>query len=229
LSPAHYFADLLGLPPGWAWLDVPSPFNAGQLQVRLAAQVSTRYLDRQQSLHSIARIVAEQYHRQPGNYLAFFSSFDYLNQVVDQLQAGYPEVPVRVQRRAMNEAERQAFIDGFAAGGRGVGFAVLGGAFAEGIDLPGARLIGAFVATLGMAQVNPVNESFKRRMQARFGNGHDYVYLFPGLHKVVQAAGRVIRAEADQGTIVLIDHRYAQPRIQRLLPEWWPTPEPLAG
>jgi Rad3-related DNA helicase len=229
LTPTHYFADLLGLPAGWAWVDVPSPFDASQLQVRLASAVSTRYNDRQQSLHSVARIVAEQYQRQPGNYLAFFSSFDYLNQVVEQLHASYPQVPVRAQRRAMDEAERQAFIDGFEAGGRGVGFAVLGGAFGEGIDLPGARLIGAFVATLGMAQVNPVNESFKRRMQARFGSGHDYVYLFPGMHKVVQAAGRVIRAEADQGTIVLIDDRFAQPRIQRLLPQWWPAPEPLVG
>ena len=106
---------------------------------------------------------------------------------------------------------------------------MLGGAFGEGIDLPGARLIGAFVATLGMAQVNPINESFKQRMQARFGSGYDYVYLFPGLHKVVQAAGRVIRAEGDRGTIVLMDDRYAQPRIQRLLPSWWPAPQALVG
>ncbi|WP_263264222.1 ATP-dependent DNA helicase [Pseudomonas sp. RIT-PI-S] len=229
LSPAHYFADLLGLPDGWAWLDVPSPFRASQLHVRLAAQVSTRYADRQQSLASVARIIAEQYQRRPGNYLAFFSSFDYLGQVAERLAASCPEVPLRCQRRAMDEGERQAFIDGFTADGCGIGFAVLGGAFGEGIDLPGARLIGAFVATLGMAQVNPVNENFKRRMQARFGSGHDYVYLFPGLHKVVQAAGRVIRHEADQGTIVLIDDRYAQPQVQRLLPGWWPAAEPVAG
>lgn len=229
LNPAHYFADLLGLPSGWAWLEVASPFNAGQLQVRLAADVSTRYADRQQSLANVAKIIAEQYHARPGNYLAFFSSFDYLNQVVERLGQDYPSVPLRCQHRRMDEQDRQAFIEGFEASGRGVGFAVLGGAFGEGIDLPGARLIGAFVATLGLAQVNPVNESFKRRMQARFGSGHDYVYLYPGLHKVVQAAGRVIRSEADQGTIVLIDDRYAQPRVQRLLPGWWPAAQPIQG
>jgi DNA excision repair protein ERCC-2 len=229
LTPAHYFADLLGLPAGWGWLEVASPFQAHQVQVRLAAHVSTRYGDRQHSLLSVARIMAEQYQQQPGNYLAFFSSFDYLNQVLECVQAGYPQVPVRAQRRAMDEAERQGFIDGFKVDGQGIGFAVLGGAFGEGIDLPGARLIGAFVATLGMAQVNPVNERFKQCMQARFGSGYDYVYLFPGLHKVVQAAGRVIRDEGDRGTVVLIDDRYAQPRIQRLLPNWWPAPQALPG
>lgn len=227
LTPAHYFADLLGLPDKWAWVEVASPFSASQLQVRLAAHVSTRYADRQQSLASVAQIIAEQYACRPGNYLAFFSSFDYLNQVVDRLAEGYPSLPVRCQQRGMDEAARQAFIDGFDAAGQSVGFAVLGGAFGEGIDLPGARLIGAFVATLGLAQVNPVNERFKQRMQARFGNGYDYVYLYPGLHKVVQAAGRVIRAESDVGTVVLIDDRYGQARVQQLLPSWWPAAEPV--
>ena len=78
----------------------------------------------------------------------------------------------------------------FAPGGRGIGFAVLGGSFGEGIDLPGDRLIGAFIATLGLPQVNPVNEQMRQRMQAVFGAGYDYTYLYPGMQKVVQAAGR---------------------------------------
>ena len=100
---------------------------------------------------------------------------------------------------------------------------MLGGAFAEGVDLPGARLIGAFVATLGLPQVNPVNESMRRAMERRFGpgKGYDYTYLYPGLQKVVQAAGRVIRAESDRGTLHLIDDRYRQARIAALLPAWW--------
>ncbi|WP_426199515.1 ATP-dependent DNA helicase [Pseudomonas sp. DC3200b2] len=227
LSPAHYFADLLGLPQGWAWVDVASPFKTEQVSLRLAAQVSTRYADRQGSLDSVARIIATQYEARPGNYLAFFSSFEYLNQVARCLEERYGAVPVRCQQRGMDEQARQAFIDGFRANGRGVGFAVLGGAFGEGIDLPGARLIGAFIATLGLAQVNPVNEQFRQRMQARFGQGYDYVYLYPGLHKVVQAAGRVIRSEDDQGTVVLIDDRFGDARVRRLLPGWWPAPVPI--
>ena len=98
---------------------------------------------------------------------------------------------------------------------------MLGGAFGEGIDLPGARLIGAFVATLGLAQFNPVNEQIKLRMAELFGAGYDYTYLYPGVQKVVQAAGRVIRTQTDQGTLFLIDDRFAESKVQQLLPRWW--------
>ncbi|MNO98971.1 ATP-dependent DNA helicase DinG [compost metagenome] len=121
----------------------------------------------------------------------------------------------------MAEAQRQEFLDRFTAEGQGVGFAVLGGAFGEGIDLPGARLIGAFIATLGLAQLNPVNEQFKRRMAALFGAGYDYTYLYPGVQKVVQAAGRVIRTQQDQGVVMLIDDRFGESKVRQLLPHWW--------
>ena len=118
----------------------------------------------------------------------------------------------------------------FAAGGRGVGFAVLGGVFGEGIDLPGDRLIGAFIATLGLPQVNPVNERLRQRLAQDFGadKGYDYAYTFPGLQKVVQAAGRVIRTGTDRGTVWLMDDRFGQPRNRRLLPGWWRI-EPPGG
>ena len=93
--------------------------------------------------------------------------------------------------------------------------------FAEGIDLPGERLIGAFIATLGLPQVNPVNEQMRRRLQAVFGSGHDYTYLYPGIRKVIQAAGRVIRTTDDRGSLHLIDDRFARPRVLGLLPPWW--------
>lgn len=121
----------------------------------------------------------------------------------------------------MSEPERAAFLDRFTLGGCGVGFAVLGGSFGEGIDLPGERLIGAFVATLGLPQVNPVNEQLRERMQAMFGAGYDYTYLYPGMQKVVQAAGRVIRSELDQGVVWLIDDRFMRPEVRALLPAWW--------
>ncbi|MFP3710518.1 helicase C-terminal domain-containing protein, partial [Paraburkholderia sp. SIMBA_009] len=105
-------------------------------------------------------------------------------------------------------------------GGRGVGFAVLGGAFSEGVDLVGERLIGAFIATLGLPQINDVNEQMRRAMDARFGNGYDYIYLYPGLQKVVQAAGRVIRTERDEGVVHLIDDRYRRREVRDLLPRW---------
>jgi Rad3-related DNA helicase len=221
LSPWHYFCDLLGMPADTAWADVASPFSASQLEVHIAKGISTRYQHRAASLGPIAELIARQYGERPGNYLAFFSSFDYLEQVLGELEAKHPEVPAWRQERRMSELERAAFLERFTAGGRGVGFAVLGGSFGEGIDLPGERLIGAFVATLGLPQVNPVNEQLRERMGAMFGAGYDYTYLYPGIRKVVQAAGRVIRTELDHGVVWLIDDRFSRPDVRALLPAWW--------
>ncbi|MDH4607296.1 ATP-dependent DNA helicase [Pseudomonas sp. BN102] len=229
LNPRHYYSDLLGLARNTPWLEVDSPFNAGQLQVRVAAEVSTRYQHRASSLAPIAELMARQFSERPGNYLAFFGSYDYLQQVAGLFAGEQPQVPIWLQARQMNEAERQAFIQRFEAGGQGIGFAVLGGAFGEGIDLPGERLIGAFIATLGLPQLNPVNEQLRQRMASLFGAGYDYAYLYPGLQKVVQAAGRVIRTTEDRGVVYLIDDRFARPEVQRLLPAWWSMEKPRAS
>ena len=224
LSPHRFYADTLGLPSNSVWMETQSPFRAEQLQVNLAQHISTRYEHRAASLQAVVELMAQQYRERPGNYLAFFSSFDYLQQVSDRLAVQHPELPIWKQTRGMNEADRSAFLSRFAADGRGIGFAVLGGAFSEGIDLPGERLIGAFIATLGLPQMNPVNEQMKARMQALFGHGYDYTYLFPGLQKVVQAAGRVIRTPKDRGVVHLIDDRFARPQVRQLLPSWWDLP-----
>jgi Rad3-related DNA helicase len=229
LSPWHYYSDALGLPPDTAWVDVESPFTASQLAVHLPRGISTRYQHRAASLAPIAELIASQYRAAPGNYLAFFSSYDYLEQAAALFAQLHPGIPAWQQARRMNESERAAFLDRFTPDGSGIGFAVLGGSFGEGIDLPGARLIGAFVATLGLPQVNPVNEQLRQRMQAMFGAGYDYTYLYPGLQKVVQAAGRVIRTEQDRGVVYLIDDRFAQDEVRALLPRWWRLGGPAAS
>lgn len=223
LRPADYYRDLLGLPQDSRWLEVESPFAAEQLEVRIVRNLSTRYQHRAASLAPICRVIAAQYRARPGNYLAFFSSYAYLQQVLELFASLHPDIPTTAQSRSMNEGERQAFLDGFTEHSRGIGFAVLGGAFGEGIDLPGERLVGAFIATLGLPQVNEVNEEVKARMAQLFGpdNGYDYAYLFPGLQKVVQAAGRVIRTTSDEGVVYLLDDRFAQPAVRALLPGWW--------
>ncbi|WP_296257772.1 MULTISPECIES: ATP-dependent DNA helicase [unclassified Pseudomonas] len=221
LNPRHFYRDLLGLPDNTAWVDVESPFVREQLDVHIVSRISTRYTHRQASLAPIVELMAEQFRARPGNYLAFFSSFDYLQQVAQLMNATHPDIPMWQQSRGMGEADRQAFLERFTPDSQGVGFAVLGGAFGEGIDLPGARLIGAFIATLGLAQLNPVNEQLKQRMSVLFGAGYDYTYLYPGLQKVVQAAGRVIRGQDDRGVVMLIDDRFAERKVQQLLPSWW--------
>ncbi|MBL8301679.1 MAG: ATP-dependent DNA helicase, partial [Ideonella sp.] len=186
-------------------------------------EVSTRWADRAASVAPIVALIAEQHAQAPGNYLAFFSSFDYLQQAADALAEAHPAIPQWRQSRAMDEAAREAFLARFRHDGQGIGFAVLGGAFGEGIDLPGRRLVGAFVATLGMPAWNAVNDQVKARLDTHFGDdrGHDYTYLFPGVQKVVQAAGRVIRTADDRGVVWLIDDRYRRPKVRRLLPSWW--------
>jgi Rad3-related DNA helicase len=221
LSPWNYFGDMLGMPDTTAWVDVESPFVAEQLSVQVAKHISTRYQHRQQSLKPIADLMGKQYAQQRGNYLAFFSSFDYMEKAASQFSELHPEVPVWRQSRRMDEAERAQFLDRFTPDSEGIGFAVLGGSFGEGVDLPGARLIGAFVATLGLPQINPVNEQIRQRMETIFGAGYDYTYTYPGMQKVVQAAGRVIRTQSDKGTVYLIDDRFARPEIQELMPKWW--------
>lgn len=226
LAPMDHTAQLLGLPEGGqpgghCRLQVPSPFDPSHLDVRIATDLSTRWADRQSSLNPMTDLMARQFRLANGNYLAFFSSFDYLSQALDRLRQRHPDIPVWSQTRGMDESARQGFIDRFVEGGRGIGFAVLGGAFGEGIDLPGHRLIGAFIATLGLPQVDAFNELLRQRLQARFGHGWEHTYLYPGLQKVIQAAGRVIRTEEDRGTVWLMDDRYARAPVRTLLPPHW--------
>ncbi|MCC2594983.1 ATP-dependent DNA helicase [Pusillimonas sp. MFBS29] len=221
LTPTHFYSDTLGMPADSIWMDVESPFKPEQLHVQVAHSISTRYQHRSASLQPMVDLMARQYAAKPGNYLVFLSSFDYLQQLATLFKSCHPEVPVWEQARHMPEAGRDAFLERFSETGSGLGFAVLGGAFAEGIDLPGQRLIGAFIATLGLPQLNPSNEQVRQRMAASFGGGYEYAYLYPGIRKVVQAAGRVIRSTDDQGVVFLMDERYNRPQVRRLLPKWW--------
>ena len=221
LSPWNYYSDLLGMPDKTAWVDVQSPFNADQLTVHVIESVSTRYGDRQQSLIPITNLMAMQFNELPGAYLAFFSSFEYMDQVASMFHERFPGIATWTQTRRMDETAKINFLANFTEASQGIGFAVLGGVFGEGIDLPGTRLIGAFIATLGLPQLNPINEQIKQRMDQLFGAGYDYTYLVPGIQKVIQAAGRVIRTTSDRGVIYLIDDRFAQSQIRQLMPNWW--------
>ena len=228
LSPPQFYKDTLGLPLTTAWIDVASPFLPEQLTVKAVRNVSTRYQHRDQSLGLITQVMAQQYERAPGNYLAFTSSYDYLQKLAHCFTQRHPHISTWAQTRQMNETGRDQFLSRFTPTSQGIGFAVLGGAFAEGIDLPGSRLIGAFIATLGLPQVNAVNEEIKTRMATYFeqddassDKAYNYTYLYPGLQKVVQAAGRVIRTQQDTGVIYLMDDRFTRPDVQCLLPSWW--------
>ena len=221
LSPPDYQTHLLGLLEGTGWLDVPPVFPAEHLCVQVAERLSTRYAHRSRSLQALAQVLTRQFDAHPGNYLAFFSSHDYLQQAAEVLQRLRPDIPQWRQARTMDAAARRAFLQRFEPQGRGIGFAVLGGVFAEGVDLPGTRLIGAFVATLGLPPVSPVQDALRARLDQLFGPDHGYADLVPAMQKVVQAAGRVLRTPEDRGWLWLLDDRYRRPAVRRLLPAWW--------
>ncbi|MDR7268261.1 Rad3-related DNA helicase [Pelomonas saccharophila] len=221
LGPPDYPRQLLGMPEDTAWIDVPAPFPPEHLTVQVAHRLSTRYEHREASMDALVDLLAAQFNEHPGNYLAFFSSFDYLDKAAARLAQRHPQVVQWSQGRAMGDGARRAFLDRFVEGGRGIGFAVLGGAFAEGVDLPGTRLIGAFIATLGLPPVSPLQDQVRERLDALFGADHGYADLVPGLQKVVQAAGRVLRSVDDRGWVWLLDKRYARPEVRALLPAWW--------
>lgn len=220
LYPEDHDHHLLGLPTETRTLVVPSPFDPDRLAVRVLP-ISTRLSDRARSLPPLAQTMARQFDAAPGNYLAFFSSFDYLLKAQRQLQAARPDIATWAQSPGMTEADRQAFLERFQVGGRGIGFAVLGGVFGEGVDLPGQRLIGAFIATVGLPQFDQANDAVRTKVDALFGRGHDYTYVYPAVQKVVQAAGRVIRTATDSGTVWLMDDRYLRPPYRDLLPPEW--------
>ncbi len=221
LAPPDYAIRLLGLPEDTAWIDVPPAFPAEHLCVRVAHGISTRFADRGRSLQRLVDLIARQFDAHPGNYLAFFSSFDYLEQAAARLAAHRPDIPQWRQSRGMGVPARQDFLARFQPQGQGVAFAVLGGVFAEGVDLPGPLLIGAFIATLGLPPVSPQQDQLQARLDQLFGADHGYADRVPALQKVVQAAGRVLRTPEDRGWLWLLDDRYRRADVAALLPPWW--------
>ncbi len=221
LSPPQYAIQLLGLPENTAWIDVPPAFPAEHLTVRVADGISTRFAHRERSLQRLVGVIARQFDEHPGNYLAFFSSFDYLEKAASLLATQRPDIPQWRQERRMQPSARADFLARFQPQGQGIGFAVLGGVFAEGVDLPGSLLIGAFIATLGLPPVSVTQDHLQARLDKLFGAGHGYADLVPAMQRVVQAAGRVLRTPEDRGWLWLLDDRYRRAEVIELLPLWW--------
>ena len=221
LSPPDYAINLLGLPENTAWIDVPPAFAAEHLTVQVADGVSTRFSDRGKSLERLVRVIAGQFDAHPGNYLAFFSSFEYLEKAASWLATQRPDIAQWRQDRKMGTEARREFLARFELRGRGIGFAVLGGVFAEGVDLPGSLLIGAFIATLGLPPVSETQDQIQARLDKLFGADAGYADLIPAMQKVVQAAGRVLRTPEDRGWLWLLDDRYRRDAVMGLLPRWW--------
>lgn len=222
LAPAGYYKDLCGLPDARA-VALRSPFDPTNMGLWCARQVSTRYKDRADSIAKVSDLLAVMAAAQPGHYLAFFPSYSYLQQVWENFTARYPDQPTLCQESAMDEDQRTEFLAQFLSrdGKPLLGFAVLGGVFGEGVDLTGESLIGVAVVSPGLPQIGPRQEQLRDYFEETRGAGFDYAYRYPGMNKVLQAAGRVIRTPQDRGVVLLIDDRFLAPDTRRLMPPHW--------
>lgn len=220
LAPMDYWSDVLGLDTlQGVQMRVPSPFSADQRRVVIESSVSTTYRDRQASLPEIGRIIAQTVALKPGPYLVFFPSFAYLNAARQHLPK-LGEVLVQAPRTTL--AQRRALLARFVAGtGPRVLLAVSGGVFGEGIDLPGDDLLGALIVGPSLPPLGFPRAAMARHFEATRQAGFAYAMLYPGLQRVVQAAGRVIRHEDDRGVVVLLGQRFMRPEIIECLPEDW--------
>ncbi len=222
LAPPSYYKDLCGLPDARA-VALKSPFPQENFALYCACNVSTRYRDREAACAQIADYLAEMTGARTGNYIAFFPSYQYLDKVRAVFEEKYPNIPVLVQQTALDEAGREEFLARFAPDPDEtlLAFAVLGGVFGEGVDLAGSRLIGAAVVGPGLPQVGARQEQLRDYFERTRGSGFDYAYRYPGMNKVLQAAGRVIRTPQDRGVVLLIDDRFSMWDYRRLMPPHW--------
>ena len=223
LGPLEYYRALLGGSAEDPQLQLPSPFAPENLAVMVHDRIRTQYKARAATLADVAEAISAVVAGRPGNYLVYLPSYTYLAAVLEQFRAACPAMRTLPQRPGMTEAEREAFLAAFAAERAEslVGFAVMGGIFGEGIDLAGERLIGAIVVGVGLPQLCIERDLIRDYFHEQTGAGFDYAYTFPGMNRVLQATGRVIRSETDRGVVLLIDTRFAQERYRRLFPSWW--------
>lgn len=219
LSPIDYYLDLLGGEDETNRLSLPSPFHKEQSMILINNAISTKYKNRSLSLPSLISYLHAVILSKKGNYIVFCPSYAYMEQIHDAFTNEYPDIQTTIQKENLSEDEKKMFLNQFSSTQKlHVYFCVLGGMFSEGIDLKGDLLIGTILIGVGLPQINPQQELLKEHFQKEKKMGYAYAYQFPGMNKILQAAGRVIRSVHDKGVIVFIDERFTTPPYKRLFP-----------
>ena len=223
LEPIDYFSDILGGDRSSIKIQLPSPFNQENLCLVCVDSINTRFDERESSYKKIASCIAGTLSGRAGNYIVFFPSYNYMNEVHKAFEKKYPKVKTFMQTGNMSYSEKEEFLANFKEdmGVLRVGFCVLGGSFSEGIDLPGTRLIGTVVVGVGLPGISNERNIMKEYFENSREGGYDYAYTYPGMNRVLQAAGRVIRTEDDKGIVVLLDDRYATEQYKMMFPLHW--------
>lgn len=225
LLPIRYYKKLLSVETDDYAVYAHSPFKEANRLLVLGQDVSTKYTRRGYEMYErFAIYIKNVMQAKPGNYLVFFPSYRFMEEVRETFERyRTEEMCCMMQEQNMNEQDREAFLQEFEAEREGslAGFCVMGGIFSEGIDLTEERLIGAIIVGTGLPQVCYEREILKQYFERHGEDGFDYAYLYPGMNKVLQAAGRVIRTEEDRGVIALLDDRFLGRRYQEIFPREW--------
>lgn len=225
LLPVHYYKKLLSVEKDDYAVYAHSSFPQENKFLFIGTDVSTRYTRRGESTYQrFARYIAVMAEQKKGNYMAFFPSYRFLEEVhTCFLECVDHEVDSICQVSYMDEEQREEFLEEFEREREKslVAFCVMGGIFSEGIDLTEDKLIGAVIAGTGLPQVCTEREILKQYFNAADMDGFDYAYLYPGMNKVLQSAGRVIRTESDRGVILLLDDRFRAMRYREVFPREW--------
>lgn len=224
LSPLPWLRASLGMGEHAVCSRARSPFDRSQLRVSLATGIDTRYQRRTDTLPALAQLLRDWLRTTPGNCIVYFPSYHYLQDCLAQLHTGESPLVARtvwVQTRHQGDPEREHLLHLLAQREDVAAFCILGGVFGEGIDLPGNLLSSVVVVGTGMPQVNRDTRELQAWYQERYAAGFEYAFLYPGMQKVGQALGRVIRRMEDTGSALLIDPRYRQRQYRELLPPWW--------
>lgn len=223
LSPFPYFRELLGGSEEDPCISIPSPFAKDNCFVGLHYGINLRYRFRQAAIPELVRLIGEAIKKKSGNYMVFFPSYAYMHDVYDAFCETYPNQRTLLQVSGWGEPEREDFLAAFESEPEEplIGFCVLGGVFSEGIDLPENRLIGSILVGIGLPQISFQRDQIKEYFDHKHGDGFLYAYVIPGMNKVMQAGGRVIRTETDRGMIILVGQRFSVPPAIDLVPDHW--------
>ena len=223
LSPISYYIDVLGgnndKTPS---LVLESPFPKENLKLLIAPKISTRYRNREATYAEVAKYIMAFISAKKGNYFIYLPSYEYLERLQEFLSFS-DDVSVYIQNKDMTEKERNDFISHFKKKSRKtvVGLAIIGGAFGEGIDLVGDSLIGVIIVGIGLPKINFESNQIVEYYSQNDVNGFNYAYTYPGMNKVMQAVGRLIRSETDKGAALLIDERYRWNEYRILFKKEW--------
>lgn len=236
LTPLNYFKDVLGGDKDDYGVILESPFDTKNRELIIADNVSTKYKDRENTYDTIVEYIQNATSKKTGNYMIFLPSFDYMENIKERFNKKYPYVRMIAQENNMSEMDREVFLSKFNPNpSKTTVFFCVFGLFSEGIDLPHDELIGAIVVGVGLPMVCLERNLIKEFFDNLGHFGFDYAYTFPGMSKVMQSAGRVIRTSEDKGIIVLLDDRFGTSRYNKLFPkDWFPhhkakTPEQVGN